>query len=249
MRTEELDRERQRKRKAAAVLAAALLLTVLLCVFAGGPVIRLASEPEKFRLWVDGHGVLGRLAYMGMVILQVMVAFIPGEPLEIAAGYAFGSVEGTVLCLLASGTGSALVILLVRRYGRRVAELFFSREKLNSLRFLQASPQRTMLFLLIFMLPGTPKDLLCYFAGLTDIKLWMLLLICSVGRIPSVLTSTLGGDALGTKSYLWAAAIFVLTLLVSGGGLMIYNRICRKNQPAEKPAPSEGKETEEEKSA
>lgn len=249
METEKLDSEQRRKRKAAAVLTAAILLTVLLCVFAGRPIIRLASEPETFRLWVDSHGIWGRLAYVGMVILQITVAFIPGEPLEIAAGYAFGSVEGTLLCLLASGLGSALVILLVRRYGRKVAELFFSREKLDSLRFLQASPQRTLLFLLIFMTPGTPKDLLCYFAGLTDIKLWILLLICSIGRIPSVITSTLGGNALGTKSYLWAAVIFVLTLLVSGGGLMIYKRICRKHQPAEQDERSEERETEEKKSA
>lgn len=240
---EKLNAERRRKRKAAVVLAAALVLTVLLCVFAGRPIIRLASDPEAFRLWVDGHGIWGRLAYMGMVMLQIAVAFIPGEPLEIAAGYAFGSVEGTLLCLLASGLGSAIVILMVRRYGRRIAELFFSREKLDSLRFLQASPRRTLLFLLIFMAPGTPKDLLCYFAGLTDIKLWVLLLICSVGRIPSVITSTLGGDALGTKSYVWAAIIFVLTLLISGGGLMIYNRICQKNQAAEEPEPIEEKKS------
>lgn len=243
MKTKKWGAERRRKQKAAAVLAAALGLAVLIGVFAGGPMLRLASEPEQFRLWVDSHGIWGRLAYMGMMILQIMVAFIPGEPLEIAAGYAFGSVEGTILCLLASGLGSALVILLVRRYGRKAAELFFSREKLESLRFLQASPRRTLLFLLVFMIPGTPKDLLCYFAGLTDIRLWLLLLICSVGRIPAVITSTVGGDALGTKSYLWAAAIFVLTLLVSGGGLMIYNRICRKNQAAQEPEPAEEKKS------
>ena len=80
------------------------------------------------------------------------------------------------------------------------------------------------------MLPGTPKDLLCYYAGLTDIKLSTLLIICSVGRIPSVLTSTLGGDALGTKSYIFAAVVFGLTLLISAGGFWIYSRICSKHQ-------------------
>lgn len=211
-------------------LAIFLLLSAAVFYFIGLPMLEFASDPEKFRALVDEHGIGGRLIYIGMVVLQITVAIIPGEPLEIAAGYAFGTVEGTILCLIATGLGSSLVILLVRRFGTRLCELFFTREKLSKLRFLRSSPKRTAIFALIFMLPGTPKDLLCYYAGLTDIKLGTLLIICSVGRIPSVLTSTLGGDALGTKSYILAAAVFALTLLISAGGFWIYSRICSKHQ-------------------
>lgn len=211
-------------------LAVFLLLSAAVFYFIGLPMLRFASDPDKFRALVNEHGIGGRLIYIGMVVLQITVALIPGEPLEIAAGYAFGTVEGTILCLLAAGLGSSLVICLVRRFGTKLAEVFFTREKLSKLRFLQASPRRTAIFALIFMLPGTPKDLLCYYAGLTDIKLGTLLFICSVGRIPSVLTSTLGGDALGTKSYILAAVVFGLTLLISAGGFWIYSRICSKHQ-------------------
>lgn len=207
-----------------------LLLSAAVFYYIGLPMLRFASDPEKFRALVDAHGIGGRLVYIGMVVLQITVALIPGEPLEIAAGYAFGTLEGTILCLIAAGLGSSLVILLVRRFGTRLCEVFFTNEKLSKLRFLQASPKRTAIFALIFMLPGTPKDLLCYYAGLTDIKLSTLLIICSVGRIPSVLTSTLGGDALGTKSYIFAAVVFGLTLFISAGGFWIYSRICSKHQ-------------------
>lgn len=207
------------------VLASALVIWLV-----GIPMLRFASRPEAFRDWIEGHGAWGRLAYMGMVITQVLVAFIPGEPLEIAGGYAFSAPEGTALCLLASSLGSAVVICLVRRYGVRLVEVFFTREKIRSLRFLRSSPKRTLLFLLIFTLPGTPKDLLCYFAGLTDIKLPVLLLICSLGRIPSIVTSTLGGDALGTRQYVFAAAVFAATLAVSMLGLMAYDRLCKKDR-------------------
>ena len=103
--------------------------------------------------------------------------------------------------------------------------MFFPQEKLKSLRFLQHSRRRDYLFAIIFMLPGTPKDLLCYFAGLTDIKFGVWLLICSVGRIPSVVTSTIGGDALGTKSYLFAVIVFVATLAISAAGVLVYQLI------------------------
>ena len=84
----------------------------------------------------------------------------------------------------------------------------------------------------IFILPGTPKDLLCYFAGITDIKLWKLILICSLGRIPAIVTSTLGGDALGTKSYILAIIVFASTVAVSLGGALIYKIISKKHNKA-----------------
>lgn len=234
----------QQKIVGAVAAGITVVVFILLIWLVGAPLVRFASQPENFRLWIDSHGFYGRLAYMGMVILQVVVALIPGEPFEIAGGYAFGALEGTLLCLLASSVGSVCVFLLVRRFGVRLAEIFFSREKLRSVRFLQATPRRDLLFLVVFMLPGTPKDLLCYFAGLTDIRFPVWLLICSLGRIPSIITSTLGGNALGTKNYWGAVLVFVITLFISGGSLLFYEHLCRRRQtdhPAasEEPAPTE----------
>ena len=161
-----------------------------------------------------------------MVFFQVLFAVIPGEPLEIAGGYAFGALWGTIYCLLAATLGSLLVFVLVRRFGTRLVEVFFSLEKLQKVRFLQSASRRNVLFLVVFMIPGTPKDLLCYFAGLTDIKLPVFLLVASLGRLPSVITSTIGGDALGTQNYAFAVVVFLVTFLISVGGLLCYQRIC-----------------------
>lgn len=220
----------QQKRLGIAALIIAIAVMGLLVWLVGVPLVRFASQPEHFRTWVNSHGFGGRLAYMGMVILQVVVALIPGEPFEIAAGYAFGAVEGTLLCLAASALGSVCVFLLVRRFGHRLAEVFFSKEKLRSIRFLQTTRRRDLLFLIIFMLPGTPKDLLCYFAGLTTIRFPVWLLICSLGRLPSIVTSTIGGDALGTKNYWGAVLVFLVTLTISAAGLLFYDRLCARKQ-------------------
>ena len=206
----------------------AVVVSVLVFIFVGIPVIRFISEPEKFRAWVEERGIGGRLAFVGVVILQVIVALIPGEPFEIAAGYAFGAVEGTILCIVAATVGSICVFLLVRKFGEKLVEVFFPQKKLHDLRFLKSSPRRDFLFLVIFAVPGTPKDLLSYFAGLTDIRFPVWLLICSFGRIPSVITSTIGGDALGTQNYFFAVAVFAVTLAVSGLGLLAYNAICKR---------------------
>ncbi len=210
-----------------AVIAAATIVLALIIWRVGVPLVRFASEPEKFRLWVESSGVWSRFAYAGMVIFQVIIAFLPGEPFEIAAGYAFGAVEGTILCLAASTLGSVLVFMLVRHYGMRLVELFFSADKLKSIRFLKTTPKRGFIFFIIFMIPGTPKDLLCYFAGLTDMKLLTWLAICSLGRLPAIITSTVGGDALGTSDYRFAIIVFAVTLGISLIGIAVYKLICK----------------------
>ena len=220
----------QRKKQLAwTALVIFVLLTAAVCWFVGRPMLRFVSEPEKFRLWVDGHGLWGRVLYVGMCFLQVVVAIVPGEPLEIAGGYAFGAVWGTVLCLIGLFLGSVVIFALVRRFGQSVVEVFFPPEKLHSLRFLQSSPKRNLLFWIVFTMPGTPKDLLCYFAGLTDLPWGTWLLMCSLGRLPSVVSSTIGGDALGLRNYQFAVLAFAVTMLISLGGIAIYRMLCRRH--------------------
>ncbi len=221
------------KKKQKIVAAAALIITALLTALVvwkvGIPVVKFAGDPQAFRAWVESKGVVGVLAFVGMEILQVVIALLPGEFFEIAAGYAFGAVEGTVLCFISCAIGSMLVYLLVRTFGMWLVEVFFSREKLEKIRFLQTDEKKTILFLIIFMIPGTPKDLLSYFAGLTDMKPVVWLLICSVGRLPSIITSTVGGDAIGTQNYGFAAAVFIITMVISLGGILLYNRLCKRH--------------------
>ncbi len=221
--------EKQKKMLSAAAIILFILLFAALAWFVGRPMIRFARQPEQFRSWVDGHGALGWAAYAAMVFLQVVVAIIPGEPLEIAGGYAFGAWWGTALCLIGAVLGSAAVFALVRRWGRPLAEVVFPKEKLDKLQFLHSSPKRTALLWLIFTAPGTPKDLLCYFAGLTDMKWRTWLLIATVGRLPSIVTSTVGGGALGDRNYTAAAIAFGVALAAAGVGYLVYRAVCRRN--------------------
>ena len=235
--------EKQKKILSAAGVVIFILLSLFLFWFVGRPMIRFARQPELFRQWVEARGIWGKAAYVGMVFLQVLVAIIPGEPLELAGGYSFGAVQGTVLCLIGAALGSVAVFAFVRRFGQPLVEVFFPKEKLDALRFLRSSPRRDAVMWLLFTVPGTPKDLLCYFAGLTDLSWGKWLLMATVGRIPSIITSTIGGDAMGVKNYQFAIIVFAVTLAVSGAGLLIYRAICRRG--AEKNPPDERQRNQE----
>ena len=117
----------------------------------------------------------------------------------------------------------------MRRFGIKAVEIFFPIEKIENLRFLNTEKKRDALMFLLMFIPGTPKDLLAYFAPLTGMGPWTWLFITSVARIPSVVTSTIGGGALGMKNYMFAAIAIAVTLLISVAGLMIYRRICARH--------------------
>lgn len=233
---------RGKKIIAAAAIAVFAAATLLIAWFVGRPLLAYLREPEKFRDWVDGAGPMGRIYFLGIQVLQVVVAIIPGEPVEIGAGYAFGAVEGTGLCILGTVIGSMAVYFFVRRFGIKAVEIFFPIEKIESLRFLNTVHKRDALMFLLMFIPGTPKDLLGYVAPIVGITPGAWLFITAVARIPSVVTSTVGGGALGGQNYGFAVAAFAVTLVISGAGLLIYRRICvfHERREAEKQQKEEG---------
>ncbi|MBE6948491.1 MAG: TVP38/TMEM64 family protein [Ruminococcaceae bacterium] len=212
-------------------ITAVLIITAFFAVIAflvGRPLVQMASDPDAFRDWIDDFGIWGRVAFIGMVVLQNVIAIIPGEPLEICAGYAFGAIEGTLLCIAASVIGSVIVFLFVRTWGMKFVELFFEKEMLDNLKFLHNSRKLNFFVFIFTVIPGTPKDMMAYFVGLTKMKLSTWIFITAVGRIPSIVTSTIGGDGLGEQKYITAAIVFVITMLISLLGIAGYKYICKK---------------------
>ena len=221
----------QQKRKIIRIIIT--IAALLFCLFLGYIMIRFAANKEYFNYWMDSHGIFGKVLYCLMVIFQIIVAIIPGEPLEIAGGYAFGVWWGTILYLVSATLGGMCVFALVRRYGDGIMEMFFSKEKIGELKCLQVTKsidkgKKERLLFVLFILPGTPKDLLCYFAGMTRVSPLAWLLVCSFGRLPSLLTSTIGGSAIGTNNLKGALWAFGIAAVISIFGILIYRFIKKR---------------------
>lgn len=223
--------EKDRRKSIILVLTVIVTVSALALVFVGKPLIRFVSDAEAFRGFVEKHTWWSRVAYLGMLIFQVVFAVIPGGAFEVAGGYAFGAVEGTILSVIGTTIGSVLVFLMVRRWGLKYVLLFFTQEQLDSAKFMHDERRLYLIAFIAFIIPGTPKDLLCYVAGLTDIKLSRWILITSIARVPAITISTIGGNAIGTKSYVFAAVVLAVTVLISAVGILIYRRLTK--EPAE----------------
>ncbi|MEA4870409.1 MAG: TVP38/TMEM64 family protein [Christensenella sp.] len=220
---------REKKIATIASVVVFLIVLVLLTVFVGGPIVKTLGNPASFRAWVDARGFWGRVLFVGVMLLQVVIAFIPAEPLELAAGYAFGALWGTLLVWIGLVLGTTIVFLFVRKIGIKAVEVFFTREQIDSVKYINNERALNATAFILFLIPGTPKDLLTYLAGLTKIRLVPWIVLTSIARIPSIVTSTISGNALELGQYGLAIAVFAATGLVSGIGFLLYRRKQRKH--------------------
>ena len=122
---------KQQKKIAIISLVFAVVFMVSVAIFVGIPLVRFISEPERFRQWVARYGIWGKMAFIGMEVIKVVIAVIPGEPFELAAGYAFGTWEGLLLCTIGITIGSLIVFFLVKKFGMSIVRIFFKQEKID----------------------------------------------------------------------------------------------------------------------
>lgn len=226
----------------ASLFAVFLALMIWICFSIGMPLIDALfgdGSAAEFRAIVDNRPILGRLIFIGIQVMQVFVAFIPGEAVELAAGVVFGTWEGLLLAMIGIVIGSAAIFLLTKTLGLKFIGLFVDVEKLQELRFLRNSARLNTLVFIIFLIPGTPKDLLTYFVGLTKMRFCTFMLIALVARIPSVITSTWCGNELIEGNYTKAVIIFAATAAAGLVGLFIYHRISHASSAQHDAAPFE----------
>ncbi len=218
------DPKQLRKKRIIAIVSvvAVVLAFLIIAVLLGKPIANALRNKEQFRETINNTGFWKYPLMVGVVALQVIIALIPGEPIEIIAGYIFGGWMGMFLCLIGLALGSLVIILAVKKYGMRLVTLFVQKEQLDNLRFFKDTRKRDVTTFLLFLIPGTPKDVLTYLVGLAPIKVWKYILITTIARIPSVITSTMGGKMLATSNFRLAIIIFAITLVITGIAYLIY---------------------------
>lgn len=188
---------------------------------------------EEMKSFISRLGIWGMLFTFLIQTAQVVLAFLPGEPLEIAAGALYGTFGGTALCLAGIFAGSFIIFLLVKRLGGSFVLRVIGSEKYARLKFLKNPAKRDIILFLLMFIPGTPKDVLTYFAPLSGVSTRRFLVISAVGRIPSVITSTYVGGTIAQGRYLHAILAFLAVGAVSIGGIILYNKIIEaKNKTA-----------------
>lgn len=164
---------------------------------------------EYIEYWTKRFGFFGWVIIVLSNVLQIVVAFLPGEPVELATGVLYGPFWGAVLCTIGVIVGESIVFRLTRRYGISLVSRLLHRD-VREIRLFQDEERLEAMTFVLFLLPGTPKDVLTYVAGLSAIPMRTFLGITVLARFPSILSSTIiGGSAISGDFSLtyWAVVI------------------------------------------
>lgn len=225
MRDEE--KKEKRKRLIKAISAVSLIAAVFIgLTLAFLPRIMSLSTEEgrsEFAAWIDGLGFGGWLVTLGIQVLQIILAFLPGEPIELMLGIVWGPWLGTATCLLGIFIGTLLIFLAVRKFGTPFVRRIVGERDLTKYKFLNDPRKIDITVFILFFIPGTPKDALTYIIPLMPMKASKYLLISTFARIPSVVTSTFLGDSIAEGNYLAAIIVFAVTAVISVAGVLFGN--------------------------
>lgn len=185
------------------------------------PIIKTGEIIEKIR----GFGSFGVIAFLSVQVAQVLAAFLPGEPIEVAAGILYGAWLGTLLCLLGIAAGTVIIYYFVKALGVKSVE---NNPRFEKFKFLKDPNKAYRMVFILFLIPGTPKDILTYFGPFIPIKPSKFFSAAILGRIPSVITSTLAGSAIYEGDKKMAVIYFSIAAGISVIGIFLNKKIEEK---------------------
>lgn len=202
-----------------------LIVFFVLYLTIGKTLTEFVTDTESFKAWLDSYKELSTVIFVFIRAFQTVIKIIPAEPLEIAAGYAFGAWGGLALCSLGTFIGSLIIVLLANRLGSKFISAFINKEQLSTLSLINNKKNQQLFLFVFYLIPATPKDILTYVAGSLKMNMVQFFVITTIARIPSILTSTLCGAQLEQNNIKAAAAIFIATAAVSLICAMIYKKV------------------------
>lgn len=194
------------------------------------PIMRDLSTIEgqiEFKNRVSNMGAMGYLVLFGLQFAQMFLAILPGEPIEVLAGMYYGTVGGLIFIFVSVFIISTIIFFAVKKYGRKFVYSFCSKERIEKIensKLFHNQKKIEWIMLIMFLMPGTPKDLLIYIAGLLPVKPLRFILISTFARFPSVISSTFVGSSLLKENWKFSILIYVVTFIIVAIIIFIINK-------------------------
>ena len=200
---------------------AAFKLVLLLIIVAGIPAflyLRFGSEifskdaADRLIAFLLANESFSALLIIALQTLQVVICILPGQPIQIAASYMFGVLGGLILSLIGAVIGVVISFFTAKLLGRDAVHMIFGEEKVEDYRRKLNSGKGLAIAFLIYLIPGVPKDLVSYAAGISEMRFLPFLIAATIGRIPGMAGSLLFGHFLSSGNY---TAIVILCIVVA----------------------------------
>jgi uncharacterized membrane protein YdjX (TVP38/TMEM64 family) len=213
---------------AVGILFPLFILGVLAAAFlARDTWMELFSSRSGVQEWVAQYGVWAPLVYVAVQVFQVVIFVVPGEVVQIAGGYLFGIPLGALYSVVGIAIGSSVDFYMGRLFGRAFVEGVFGEKRVSQFDSLAEKPHARTAFFLLFVIPGIPKDVLVYVAGLSRLRFGAFLLVSVGGRLPGILGSAVIGASAAEGRYVLAGVVFGISVALFVLGVIFRQQLRR----------------------
>ena len=209
------------------MIVAAVLLIILLVKFMP-KILIITLSLDEFKKYILSMGHFGVITLIMFQVLQTVIAPIPGEVIQIAGGYLYGSFLGSAYNLIGLVIGSAMVFYFTRFIGRELVEKFIKKKDIKWINNIMYSSKFELILFIIFVVPGLPKDFMIYVAGLTAIKPIRFFIILIASRLPWIMASASVGSNINAGNYVMTIVISVIAVTGFVLGIIYKDRILKK---------------------
>ncbi len=203
---------------------AVLICIILTIIF--WPQIRKLSEPEtqeKFSSWVESFGPWGILVLILIQILQVIIFIIPGELVEVGSGMLYGTIGGYIICTLGIILATLLVYFLYYILGRKFINKMVDDETIQKVT--RSTTKAEVLIFFALLLPGVPKDVFIYVAPYAKIPFFKFIILSTIARFPSVISSNLMGDSIMSGHFKLSIIVMIISGIIAVIGIIFNKQI------------------------
>ncbi|MDF2653548.1 MAG: DedA family protein [Bacillota bacterium] len=211
-----------------------LKLVILLSIIIAVPVYVYFTYPElidRFKNLEEINKVLKQyktasiFIYIGLQVFQIIISVLPGQALQFAAGYAYKFLLGLLFSVIGVALGTVITFYLARLLGKDALHLIFGEEKFSRFVHTLNKKRSFVILFVIFLIPGIPKDIFTYAAGVSEIRIIPFLMLSLGGRLPAMMGSVMMGSMFYNGSYIGLIALAVAAVILFTAGILQRDRL------------------------
>jgi uncharacterized membrane protein YdjX (TVP38/TMEM64 family) len=176
--------------------------------------VTIFKDIDKAKEYLLQYEAASILIFMLLQIIQIVISVLPGQVLQFVAGYIYGFPFGILWSLIGIGLGTIITFYLAKLLGKDAMHVIFDEDKITRFINLLNSKKAYTVIFVIFLIPGIPKDLISYAAGVSEIKIKPFLILSIVGRSPALIATIAMSRLLYNGDYIWLGIfIFIVAIL------------------------------------
>ena len=214
--------KRAEKENKSRVIISTVKILLLILIVVGIPIyiwffhgdwIKSIENIDDVVAFLEKYETESIFVYIGLQIVQIVISIIPGQVFQMAAGYIYGFWPALLFAMTGAVAGTAISFMLAKVLGRDFLHIFFGEEKMSYYIERLNSKKMYAIVFFLYLIPGIPKDMVSYAAGVSEIKFKPFIIISALGRLPGMIGCLLMGDMMMEENYTGAVIIGVFAVI------------------------------------